>query len=76
MLRTPLFVISAMSPVYHKPDLEFAFAFPAVQLRIGKLDVDPALAIYVSCLCRLLAYFNDKMRRVPIRALSLFYSHC
>ena len=76
MLRTPLSVISAVSPVYHKPDLGFGFAFPAVQLRIGKLDVVPALAIYVSCLCRLLAYFNDEMRRVPIRALSLSHSHC
>ena len=76
MLRTPLFVISAVSPVYHKPDLGFDFAFPAVQLRIGKLDVVLALAIYVSCLCRLLAYFNDKMRRVPIRVISSSHSHC
>jgi len=76
MLRTPLFVISAVSPVYHKPDLGFDFAFPAVQLRIGKLDVVLALAIYVSCLCRLLAYFNDKMRRVPIRVLSSSHFHC
>lgn len=76
MLRTPLFVTSAVSPVYHKPDLGFDFAFPAVQLRIGKLDVVLALAIYVSCLCRLLAYFNDKIRRVPIRVLSSSHSHC
>ena len=76
MLRTSLFVISAVSPVYHKPDSGFDFAFPAVQLRIGKLDVVLALAIYVSCLCRLLAYFNDKMRRVPIRVLSSSHSHC